>query len=69
MKSWQFAVVGWALLTTAGCRTDPAIPILERQLRLQSPDVVIADYNHVFDPRSYLRPLWDERWSREAAAR
>ncbi len=31
MKPWQFAVVGLALLATAGCRSDPAIPILERR--------------------------------------
>ena len=30
MKSWQLAVLGLALLTTAGCRSDPSIAILER---------------------------------------
>ena len=30
MKSWQLAVLGLALLTIAGCRSDPAIAILER---------------------------------------
>ena len=32
MKSWQLAVLGLAPLLIAGCRTDPAIPILEREL-------------------------------------
>ncbi len=32
MKSWQLAVLGLAPLFIAGCRTDPAIPILEREL-------------------------------------
>jgi hypothetical protein len=30
MKSWQLAVLGLALLTTAGCRSDPNVAILER---------------------------------------
>jgi DNA excision repair protein ERCC-2 len=29
-------------------------------------DVSIGDYNYVFDPRSYLRPLFDERLARDA---
>jgi hypothetical protein len=32
MKSWQLAVLGLAPLLVAGCRTDPAIPVLEREL-------------------------------------
>ncbi len=32
MKSWQLVLLGLAPLLIAGCRTDPAIPILERQL-------------------------------------
>jgi hypothetical protein len=32
MKSWQLAVLGLTLLTIAGCRTDPNIPLLEREL-------------------------------------
>ena len=39
MKPWQFALVGLALLATAGCRSDPAIPILERELRLQEDEI------------------------------
>ena len=39
MKPWQFAVVGLALLATAGCRSDPAVAILERQLRLQEDEI------------------------------
>jgi hypothetical protein len=30
MKPWQFLVLGLALSVTAGCRTDPAIALLER---------------------------------------
>jgi hypothetical protein len=32
MKSWQLAVLGLAPLLIAGCRSDPAIPLLEREL-------------------------------------
>ena len=32
MKSWQIAVLGLAPLLIAGCRSDPAIPLLEREL-------------------------------------
>ena len=32
MKSWQLAVLGLAPLLITGCRSDPAIPILEREL-------------------------------------
>lgn len=39
MKTWQFALVGLVLSATAGCRTNPAIPILERQLRLQEDEI------------------------------
>ena len=39
MKPWQFAVVGLALLATTGCRSDPNIPVLERQLRLQEDEI------------------------------
>jgi hypothetical protein len=39
MKPWHFAAVGLALLTTLGCRTDPAIPILEHELRLKEDEV------------------------------
>jgi hypothetical protein len=39
MKSWQFALLGGALLAIAGCRTNPAIPLLERQLRLQEDEI------------------------------
>ncbi len=30
MKPWQFALLGLGLLATAGCRTDPAVTLLER---------------------------------------
>jgi hypothetical protein len=39
MKSWQFAVVGLTLFATAGCRVDPAIPILERELRRKEDEI------------------------------
>ena len=39
MKAWHFAAVGLALLTILGCRTDPAVPILERELRLKEDEV------------------------------
>ncbi len=39
MKPWQFAVVGLALLATAGCRSDPAVAILERELRLKEDEI------------------------------
>jgi hypothetical protein len=39
MKPWPLVVVGGALLAIAGCRSDPAIPILERQLRLQEDEI------------------------------
>jgi hypothetical protein len=39
MKPWPLVVVVGGLLATAGCRTDPAIPILERQLRLQEDEI------------------------------
>jgi hypothetical protein len=32
MKSWLLAVLGLAPLLIAGCRSDPAIPLLEREL-------------------------------------
>lgn len=32
MKPWLLVVLGLALFTLAGCRTDPAIPLLEREL-------------------------------------
>jgi hypothetical protein len=39
MKSWQFAVLGLSLLATLGCRSDPAIPLLERELRHKEDEV------------------------------
>jgi hypothetical protein len=39
MKPWQCLVVGLVTLTTAGCRVDPAIPILERQLRIKEDEI------------------------------
>ena len=39
MKPSLFVLAGLALLTTAGCRCDPAVPILERQLRLQEDEI------------------------------
>jgi hypothetical protein len=39
MKPWHFAVVGLALLATAGCRSDPAVAVLERELRLKEDEI------------------------------
>jgi hypothetical protein len=39
MKSWQLAVVGLFCLVAAGCRTDPNIALLERELRLQEDEI------------------------------
>jgi len=39
MKSWQFVLVGLILLASSGCRSDPAIPILERELRLKEDEI------------------------------
>jgi hypothetical protein len=39
MKTWHFAVLGLMLSVFAGCRTDPAIPILERELRLKEDEI------------------------------
>jgi len=39
MKSWPIAVTGLVLLAAAGCRMDPAIPILERELRLKEDEI------------------------------
>jgi hypothetical protein len=49
MKSWSFAVVGLACLIVAGCRADPNIALLERELRLQEDEIyrlrgAVADY-------------------------
>ena len=39
MKPWLFAVVSLALLATTGCRSDPAVPILERELRRKEDEI------------------------------
>jgi hypothetical protein len=39
MKIWQIAVVGTLLLATTGCRCDPNIPVLERELRLKEDEI------------------------------
>ncbi|OHB68668.1 MAG: hypothetical protein A2V70_07100 [Planctomycetes bacterium RBG_13_63_9] len=39
MKSRHFIVVGLACLALAGCRTDPNIALLERELRLQEDEI------------------------------
>ena len=49
MKVSQFAVVGMICLTTLGCRTDPAVQLLERQNRILEDEIwrlrdVVADY-------------------------
>jgi hypothetical protein len=49
MKAWPFAVVGLICLVAAGCRTDPGIVLLERELRIQEDEIyrlrgVVEDY-------------------------
>ena len=39
MKPWQLLIVALALLASAGCRSDPAIPILERELRRKEDEI------------------------------
>ncbi|MCE5303557.1 MAG: hypothetical protein LLF97_10685 [Planctomycetaceae bacterium] len=39
MKPMALAVVGLALWAAAGCRCDPAIPVLERELRLKEDEI------------------------------
>lgn len=39
MKPWQYAFIVLALFTLAGCRSDPAIAILERELRLKEDEI------------------------------
>lgn len=39
MKTWRFAVVGLLLLAIAGCRSDPAREILERELRRKEDEI------------------------------
>jgi hypothetical protein len=60
MKTYLFALVGVLLLATAGCRTDPAIPILERQLRLQEDEIYRLRAN--LDSMHDGGPSCSERW-------
>ncbi len=39
MKPRKLAVLGLMLLVVAGCRTDPAIPLLERELRIKEDEI------------------------------
>jgi len=39
MRSWQFAVLALILSIVGGCRSDPAIPILERELRRKEDEI------------------------------
>lgn len=39
MKPRKLAVLGLMLLAIAGCRTDPAIPLLERELRIKEDEI------------------------------
>ena len=39
MKAWQLAVVGLVLLAISGCRSDPNVAILERDLRLKEDEI------------------------------
>jgi len=39
MKTWQWIALGMVSLSLAGCRTDPAIPLLERDNRLKEDEI------------------------------
>jgi hypothetical protein len=39
MKPWKTALAALALLAIAGCRNDPAVPILERELRRKEDEI------------------------------
>ena len=39
MKMWHYAVVGLLLLANTGCRTDPNVAILERELRRKEDEI------------------------------
>ena len=39
MKTWQFALLGGALLAVAGCRTDPRIALVERDNFLKEQEI------------------------------
>ena len=39
MKIWQVALGAWLVLAAVGCRTDPNIMLLERELRLQEDEI------------------------------
>lgn len=39
MKTWHYAVVVLLILATSGCRTDPNIAILERELRRKEDEI------------------------------
>jgi hypothetical protein len=39
MKPWKTALAALVLLTIAGCRSDPAVPILERELRRKEDEI------------------------------
>ncbi len=39
MRTWKFLVAGLLLATVAGCRTDPNILLLERELRLHEDEI------------------------------
>ena len=39
MRTWQFIALGWIGLALAGCRTDPAITMLERDNRIKEDEI------------------------------
>ncbi len=54
MKLWQFALAPLACLAVAGCRTNPNITLLERELRLQE-DKIYALQECVEDHQAELQ--------------
>lgn len=75
MKPWQLIVIALAFPAAAGCRTDPAIPILERQLRLQEDEIYrlrakLEDFQEggrVISDRAVDEPRSNDPESREPA--
>ncbi len=66
MKTWHYAVVVLLLLATVGCRTDPNIAILERELRRKEDEIyrlrwAIEDLQDASDYGESRRPSESHR--------
>jgi len=76
MKTWQLIVTSLILLATAGCRSDPAVAILERELRLKEDEIyrlqaTVEDLrdSQVCHDRSATRSRADDDDSEPSASR